>query len=131
MKAKKVYEFQQGQDPYDTMKIGSEFRPFTVGDKFRIMTDFFFCEINDPTDAEMTSWDTTQKPNGRDSYIIKKNTIVTVLAFIDDNMLSLGGTPLFYYTNLNSPNINYEGKDLYFYVRWFKEHLGTNIKRIA
>jgi hypothetical protein len=36
MKAKKVYEFKQGGNPYDTMGVGSN-RPFKEGDKIQLI----------------------------------------------------------------------------------------------
>jgi hypothetical protein len=40
MKAKKVYEFQQGQNPYDTMGVGSN-RPYEIGDKLKATVNLY------------------------------------------------------------------------------------------
>jgi hypothetical protein len=40
MKAKKVYEFRQGDDPYKTMGIGSD-RPYKIGDILESREDIF------------------------------------------------------------------------------------------
>jgi hypothetical protein len=44
MKAKKVYEFEQGLDPYKTMNIGSR-RQFKTADKFECLSDIYFNNI--------------------------------------------------------------------------------------
>jgi hypothetical protein len=51
MKAKKVYEFQQGQDPYKTMEIGKH-RPYATGDKLRCKQDLWWHQHTDWTNDD-------------------------------------------------------------------------------
>jgi hypothetical protein len=41
MRAKQVYEFKQGQNPYKTMELGSN-RPYAVGDEFQCIQEIFY-----------------------------------------------------------------------------------------
>jgi hypothetical protein len=44
MKTKKVFEFQQGQDPYKIMRIGSHRKP-AVGDRYRSLYDLTWSSV--------------------------------------------------------------------------------------
>jgi hypothetical protein len=41
MRAKKVYEFKQGQNPYKTMELGAN-SPIVEGSKFQCIQDIFY-----------------------------------------------------------------------------------------
>jgi hypothetical protein len=70
MKAKKVYEFKQGQNPYDTMNIGSN-RPFKEGDEFEVLQNLYW--VGNGQDG---NW-TTKEPKFGCSTILK-NTVFKI-----------------------------------------------------
>jgi hypothetical protein len=60
MKAKKVYEFRQGENPYKTMSIGAN-RPIKVGDRFKCITNVYWsmsqgCWIRQPDSARIATY---------------------------------------------------------------------------
>jgi hypothetical protein len=64
MKAKQVNEFEQGQDPYDAMKIGKNHKgnhTFSMGDKIELLDDIWMVDArqirrDSDTDDSIRKW---------------------------------------------------------------------------
>jgi hypothetical protein len=78
MKAKKVYEFKQGQDPYKTMEIGSN-RPLKLGDKLKVKETFRFDFDTRTLYIPIEHVD----PNSNSTVVYEKNKICVINDIVD------------------------------------------------
>jgi hypothetical protein len=78
MKAKKVYEFKQGQDPYKTMEIGKHREPLP-GDQYKLLHKIGWTGFN-----QSKKWNKIN-PDQNQGSIYTKGLIIEILHKIDKN----------------------------------------------
>jgi hypothetical protein len=119
MKAKKLYEFKQGQNPYNTMEIGST-RPIKEGDKIKL-TEAFFYFFN----SSSRKWVT--RSNWKKNYV--SNSIDTVHSLAKESIYTITDTVHPNTTWIQNESDNHDVT--WFETEWLKDQfiLGT-IKRL-
>jgi hypothetical protein len=80
MRAKQVYEFKQGGNPYDTMEIGSN-RPIEEGAKFIVKYNLFYFRGNKCAEYELKNFGEYDEM----TTIFDKNDIVEIRKTIDSD----------------------------------------------
>jgi hypothetical protein len=92
-----MIEFKQGQNPYDTMKIGSN-RPIKLGDKFVLLKDYFLdTNLIDREWVTLLNWNnrmtfypTRQKLNPKslpNQYQMNAGTKLIIITGADDDVV--------------------------------------------